>query len=62
MLIVFPALTSTDSELCTIFTIADDDLVEDEERFTVTGSGGSFVGGEVSIQVTIADNDGNFSS
>ena len=55
--ITFPALSAIGTEMCTSFSIVDDGVVEGVESFTVTGSGGSFVGGQDSTLVNIANND-----
>jgi hypothetical protein len=57
MEITFPALSAINTEMCASFSIVDDGVVESVESFTVTGSGGSFVGEQDSIQVGITDND-----
>jgi hypothetical protein len=57
MEITFPALSAINTEICASFSIVDDGVVESVESFTVTGSGGSFVGGQDSTQVDITDND-----
>lgn len=54
MFIVFPASSRQE---CVTFNIVDDNIVEDVESFTVTGSGVSFVGGQNSTQVFIVDDD-----
>ena len=59
--ITFPALSAVNTVKCANFSLEDDSVVEDGESFTVTGSGGSFVGGQDSIQVNIADNDSKIS-
>ena len=58
MLITFPENSTIGTTECADFAITDDELAETMESFTVTGSGGNFVGGQDSTQVTIQDNDG----
>ena len=57
MLLVFVALSDIGTVKCAIFSITDDNIMEPVESFTVTGSGGNFMG-EQTIQITIEDNDG----
>ena len=57
MEITFQALSAINTEMCASFSIVDDGVVEGVESFTVTGSGGSFVGGQDSTLVNIANND-----
>lgn len=58
MMLTIPPGTAIDQMGCAGFTITDDNIVEGVEFFTVTGSGGDFVGGLNSTQVDIQDNDG----
>ena len=58
MSITFPENFSVGTILCAAFSITNDQFAETMESFTVTGSGGNFVGGQDSTQVTIQDNDG----
>ena len=58
MIITFLENSSIGLIQCADFAIADDELAETMESFTVTGSGGNFMGGQDSTQVTIQDNDG----
>ena len=58
MLITFPENSTIGTTECADFAITNDELAETMESFTVTGSGGDFVGGQDSTLVTIQDNDG----
>ena len=57
MVIPFPANTAVGTILCVPFGIDNDNDMEPTEVFTVTATGGMFVGGQTSTQVTIADDD-----
>ena len=57
MFIFFPANIEVGTELCATFDIENDNDMEPTEVFTVTATGGVFVGGQTSTQVTIADDD-----
>ena len=58
MSIFFPANSAAGTILCATFGIVNDNEMESTEAFIVTATGGMFVGGQSSTQVTIADNDG----
>lgn len=58
MSITFQANSPVGTQMCATFTINDDDIMEPEEIFTVVATGGDFVDGETTTQVSIEDNDG----
>ena len=57
MSLMFPVFSDIDRVECATFSITDDNIMEPVESFTVTGSGGNFMGPS-EIQVNIQDNDG----
>ena len=58
MSLFFPANTAAGTIMCATFDITDDNEMESTEAFTVAATGGMFLFGQSSVQVNIADDDG----
>lgn len=56
--LAFPASSAVGTTICATFSIVDDNIIEPVESFMVTATGGSILGDQNTIQVSIQDNDG----